>query len=180
VTSFTLRYRTIPSDTERSAVDAAVRRHGAGIAWKDHAALSRSYALVEEANVDCAAEVAAQASAEIIESPIIALAVSPAAPKALPMLARAFGGPGAQAGVILGETVGGAAIVEWNMERTPVAVVLSLIDLELSRVRCGRGTQLRAPMPQLWWTRIASDGLHAPEIAPDRVLEHLLDQTRCR
>lgn len=172
----TLRYRAIPDEAEIGSVDAVVGRHNGRITWQRNAGPAYVYALVEEASEACAAELAAVASAEIVDSPLIALAVSPHAAEALPALQHALGGPGAPSGVIRCETEGDAVLVEWNMERTAAPLMMALIDVELLRFGGGRSNRLLAPLPLAWSTKIAAEGLKAPEIAPERVLEALLER----
>ena len=169
--AFTVRYNSIPADDVRSSLGEFAHRNGATVTWLEHAALSRSYALIEGTS---AGSLDMQAGATVFETPVIALAIRPNVPEALPALADALGGPGRPSGVMSCETVAGAVIVEWNLERSPADTILALVDVELARFRASRANELLTPLPLAWWTAIASAGLQAPEIAPDRVLEALI------
>lgn len=172
MSAFTIRYREMPGDAERAAVDGSARRCGGRTSWSAVERPGRAYALVEHADVEA---LRAASSGTILESAVIALAVLPNVPEALPYLQDALGGHGRPAGVVTCEIVDGSLLVEWNLDRTGADVVLGLIDVELRRFGSGRSTELLSPLPLAWWTRLASEGLRAPQIAPDRVLEALLE-----
>ena len=174
---FTICYRDIPSDAERGAVESALRAHGARVTWQANPRYARAYALVEGCTSESAADLSSTARATVFGTAIIALAVFPSAPEALRGIADALGGPGRPAGIVAVGECDGGLIVEWDLDRTPVEVVLGLVDVELRRFVAGRRTELLSPLPLAWWTRIASDGLAAPQIAPDRVLEALLERS---
>ena len=170
-----LRYRAIPGDAEKAVVEAVVQHHRGSVVWQCNASPVSAYALIEDAGAECIVELAPQISAEIIDSPVIALAVSPREAEALPFLYHALGGPGRPAGVVRCETKDGTLAVEWDMSRTAAPIMMALIDVELSRFGGGRSTRVLAPIPLAWSTDIAARGLQAPEIAPGRVLEELLE-----
>jgi hypothetical protein len=142
-----------------------------------HPRYARAYALVEGCDAYALAGIASAESVTVFDTAIIALAVFPSAPEALRGLAEALGGPGRPAGIVATESWDGGIIVEWDLDRTSAAIVLGLADIEVRRFRSGRHTELLSPLPLEWWTRIASVGLAAPQIAPDRVLEALLEQS---
>ena len=56
------------------------------------------------------------------------------------------------------------------------AVVLGVVDVELRRFHSGRTAELLTPLPAEWTAKIAAEGLQAPEIARDRVLEDLIER----
>lgn len=171
--AFTVRYNPIPTEDMRSRLGDFARLNGASVSWQDSTVFDRSYALIEGAS---AGSFGAHGGATVFETPVIALAIRPNVAEALPALHDAVGGRGRPAGVLSCETVSGAVVVEWNLDRTPARVVLALIDAELARFHSGRVNELLSPLPLAWWTAIASDGLQAPEIAPDRVLEALIEE----
>ena len=109
---------------------------------------------------------------------IIALAIEPQPQDALPQLTRTLGGDGAPAGICSCERAGSAILVELCPSVTPASVVLRVVDVELQRFHGYRRTQLLALLPAQTVARIAAQGLQAPEIAPDRVLETLLEAAR--
>lgn len=171
----TVRFDAIPDDAERGRVGAAA---GAGVVrWRDNPAFNRTYALLdvdERASLRVRAEF--QTRVQVYLGAIIALAVVPAQPEALPSLLDALGGAGRPAGVRSAERHGGAVLVEWDPARTLPSVVLSLIEIELRRFGGGRTAALLAPLAPEVAALIARDGLRTSQIAPDRMLEVLLER----
>ena len=173
--AFTLRYRAVPDANEIARIDDLVQRHGAKIEWTLAPDFERAYALIE-GSFPFSLPVEASSACHAFDSAIIALAVCPSVPEALPKLQEALGGRGRPSGVSSCETIGTSVVVEWNLDETPARVVLELIDVELARYQSARKNQLLSPLPLAWWTQIAADGLSAPEIAPNRVLEALIEE----
>jgi hypothetical protein len=173
VPAFTVRYNPIPTDDARSSLADFARRNGATVSSRDDAELDRTYALIEGAS---AGSFEGRGGATVFETPVIALAIRPNVAEALPAIQDALGGPGRPSGVVSCELAAGAIVIEWNLERTPADVVLAAVDVELARFGAARVSELLTPLPLAWWTSIASAGLSAPEIAPDRVLEALIEE----
>ncbi len=171
--AFTVRYNSIAGEDRRSSLGDFARRNGAGVTWQDSSAFNRSYALIEGTSAE---SLETQAGATVFETPVIALAIRPNVAEALPAIADALGGPGRPAGILSCETILEAVVVEWNLDRSPADIILALIDVELARFGAERVNELLSPLPLPWWTAIASAGLRAPEIAPDRVLEALIEK----
>ena len=167
VPAFTLRYRAIPAEPEVARIEELVARHNGTIAWQQNLFCERTYALVE--GVD-------SAFLPEMGPAIIALAVCPSVPEALPRLEEALGGPGRPAGVRSCERAGNAVVVEWDLNVTSARMVLDLCDVELARFQSGRVNTLLTPLSDASWTKIAAEGLNAPEIAPNRVLETLIEE----
>jgi hypothetical protein len=177
-------FRTVKVDGQldeslRGAVDAAVRSFGGRTLWRTSARAARSYGLLEFPDESDAAGAvkAVVRGARLFESPVIALAVFPAVPEALPPLLDALAGAGRPAGVLTCEPCAGDGIaIEWDLERSSAAVVLGVVDIELQRFHSGRSAELLTPLSPAWLARIAADGLRAAEISPDRVLEVLVER----
>jgi hypothetical protein len=108
---------------------------------------------------------------------IIALAIEPAPTDALPHLLRALTGPGAPGGVLDAAVEGDSLLVDLKSSPAPRNVALRIIDVELRRFNGHRKTQLLTPLTPEIAAAIAADGLQAPEIASDRILESLLGLT---
>lgn len=104
----------------------------------------------------------------------ITLAVYPSAPEALPALERALWGPGRPDGITAVRPCAGGIVVEWDSARSPVRLVMGVIDAELRRYNASRRSELLSPLSLEQITQIAAQELQAPEIGPDRVLEVLL------
>lgn len=157
-----------------------VRSHGGTVQWRASERAKRAYASVEIPDgVGVAADAlraVAQSAVTVWDGAVIALAVFPALAEALPPLLDALAGPGRPAGVISCDAIDGGIAVEWDPERTGASVVLGTIDVELSAFACGRTAELLTPLTAAWAARIAAEGLQAPQIAPDRMLETLLER----
>jgi hypothetical protein len=157
----------------RAEIDAGIAMRGGTARWRVSPDVDRAYALVELP--DDAATTAVVSDVPVAEgAPIIALAVYPTVAEALPPLIDVFNGPGRPSGMIGCSASGAAAVLEWDLDRTPATLVLDLIDTELDRFNSGRRTQLLTPLTERWLAKIAADGLQCPEIASDRILETLV------
>lgn len=78
------------------------------------------------------------------------------------------------------ESCAEGAVLEWDLDRTAASLVLALVDVELARFGSARTSELLSPLPPVWLARIAADGLNAPEITPDRILETLVERAGLR
>jgi hypothetical protein len=164
-------------DGRRAALEDGIAALGGAVRWRVSPRVDRTYALVELPDGATTNELPLDAA--VAEgAPVIALAVSPTVAEALPLLVEVLGGPGRPSGVLACESAGGAAVIEWDLDRTSATVILDLIDTELARFHSGRTTELLTPLSETWQARIAADGLQCPEIAPDRILETLVAQAR--
>jgi hypothetical protein len=153
----------------------ALSRDGVRVCVRRAPEFSRTYALVEGPEGVDPAEVAELVPhARWYDSPIIALAIEPLPPDALPLLAAALGGPGAPAGVCDCVTSGNSLLVEFRPDMTPANLIARIIDVELRRFGGVRRTRLLSPLPMAAAAAIAAQGLQAPQIASDRILEALL------
>ncbi|HEX8805410.1 MAG TPA: hypothetical protein VF741_00620, partial [Candidatus Aquilonibacter sp.] len=70
---------------------------------------------------------------------------------------------------------GGGMLLEWDLDTTALDTIMDLIDIEIERFHARRTNFLLTPLPLAWWTTIAGNGLRAPEITPERVLEEQLE-----
>jgi hypothetical protein len=174
VVYLTLRIEGSLDEQAREAVDALLVHQRGRVVWHTSAATGRSYALLEVPALPDVTRIAA-AGAKVYQTPIIALAVFPEVREALPALLEALGGSGRPAAVLSCEPCSGGVAIEWDPHRASAAVILGLVDVELRRFNSGRTAELLSPLPPESIARIAADGLEAPQVAPDRVLEMLLD-----
>ncbi len=175
MSAFTLRFQPEPSDAEVRAVEHAAHDLGARVTWQHATACKRMYGLVESASPACVSTLRNATVATVYDRPVIALAVFPSVPEALPPLLRALGGPGRPAGVRACDPCDGGMIVEWDLDATALDVIMNLIDIEIDRFRARRVNTLLTPLPLAWWTAIAASGLRTLEITPERVLEEQLE-----
>jgi hypothetical protein len=176
VPASTLRSDLILHDSVRATVESAIAERGGTVTWRDDTGSGRTYGLIELPEDAPAVRAVVREPVTVFEAPIIALAVSPTVPEALPLLLEAFAGPGAPDGTISCESSDGRLILEWNPDRTKSALVFALLDTELRRFASGRTAELLAPLPAALVAQIAADGLSTPEIASNRVLETLLER----
>ncbi|HTZ54834.1 MAG TPA: hypothetical protein VMB20_07190 [Candidatus Acidoferrum sp.] len=175
MSAFTVRFQPEPSDAEIRAAEAAAHDLGARVTWQHATACKRMYGLVEGASPACISTLREATVATVYDRPVIALAVFPSVAEALPQLLRALGGPGRPDGVHACDRCEGGMIVEWDLDATPLDVIMNLIDIEIDRFHARRVNVLLNPLPLAWWTTIAASGLRAPEITPERVLEEQLE-----
>jgi hypothetical protein len=159
---------------ERDDVETAVRARGGSVAWRSSARAGRTYGLVGLPAGELATAIG---TATVHDTAIIALAVYPVAAEALPLVRDALAGAGRPSGVIGAWSCDGGVVVEWDPRRTAAAAIYDLVDVELRRFGGGRTAELLAPLPDDLVARVASEGLQAPEIAPDRQLETLVKRT---
>ncbi len=163
-------------DARRAAVDDVVRRNGGSLVWRISEDARRSYALLDLPGRYDAAKIRAASGGTVYEGPIIALAICPAVPEALPALVEALAGAGRPAGILACISRGTRLIVEWDPSVTGVPVVMGLIDVELVRFASGRVAELLSPLPPSVVAQVAANGLEAPEITPERILELRIDR----
>jgi hypothetical protein len=173
---FTLSVAGRPDDSRREAIDAAMRARGGRATWRVNPIAGRSYALLEAEAPFAPADVAAASGESVYDAAVIALAVFPTVPEALPHLHDALGGEGRPAGVLAVRPCNEGLIVEWDPQISGARIVSGVIDVELRRFASGRRTELLSPLPPPVLATIASDALQTPELSADRVLELLIDR----
>ncbi len=172
----TVRTAGASDDALRARIDVAVDAVGGRSRWRSSVRASRSYGLLELPDGRRNAAVAAASGAIVFDSAIIALAVFPAVAEALPALLAALGGTGRPGGVAACEPIDGGIAIEWDPQRTGAGVVLGIVDVELARFHSGRTAELLTPLPPAWVAEIAADGLRAPSMSSDRILEDLIER----
>jgi hypothetical protein len=174
--SRTLRIDAPPDEALQRRIAAALSRDGVRVAFGSRHSLPRTYALVQgPAGVDPVELEQRFSDGRWYGEAIIALAIEPEPQDALPGLLRALDGPGSPAGVRNCEIAGTQLVVEFQPSLTQPALVLRIVDVELRRTNGYRRIELLSPLPVEIVARIAADGLQASEIAPDRILEALLE-----
>ncbi len=171
----TLSIGGTPDERHREAIDEAVRAQGGRTTWRAHPKFGRAYALIESADRVDTESIRAVSGGQAYATAIIALAVSPAVPQALPSLQEALSGRGRPAGVLACHPFPGGTVIEWDPNVSSAEVVVGLVDVELRRFGSGRTAEVLAPLPRSTVAKIASEGLQAPEVRLDRVLEALID-----
>jgi hypothetical protein len=172
----TLSFGRAPSAAERTRIDDVARTSGGRVTWRSSERAQRTYALVESVEPAELGDALDAVQATRYQGAIIAVAVFPAAPEALPALLDAFGGAGRPAAVLACMPCPGGVTIEWAAARSSPALIGSLADVELRRYGAGRSMELLAPLPLELAASIAAQGLHAPEISAERVLEVLVER----
>jgi hypothetical protein len=174
--SRTLRMDAPPSEALQTRIASAVAHDGVRVQFGPSGSLSRTYVLVEgPAGVDAAEIQQRFPEGTWYGEAIIALAIEPAPADALPCIARVLGGPGAPAGIRSCEIDGTKLVIEFAPSVTQPAMVLRILDVELRRFEGSRAIELLSALPVEIVAAVAAAGLQAPEIAPDRILESLLE-----
>lgn len=173
---FTLSVAGRPDDSRRHAIDAAMQARGGRVTWRVNPIAGRSYALLEAPAPFDPGDFAMAPGESVYDTAIIALAVSPTVPEALPYLVDALGGEGGPAGILAVRSCGEGLIVEWDPRRSGARVVSAVIDVELARFQSGRRADLLSPLPPSVLATIAAGGLQTPQLTTDRVLELLIER----
>lgn len=168
----------IPEDARRDAIDAVVRARGGRTTWRTNPLVGRSYASIELPSRLEAAAIPTAPGEVVYESAIIAWAVFPTVPEALPHLYDALGGPGRPSSILACRPLPDGAIVECDPDSGGIEVVLKVVDVELHRFRSGRRAEVLSPLPPSVTAQIAAGGLQTLEISADRILELLIDRSR--
>jgi hypothetical protein len=171
VTYLTLSIGEEIDDARRMATDGTVRLQGGTATWRMHARASRTYALLDLPERHDATAISKASGGIVYERPIVALALFPALPEALPRLREALTGPGRPAGIVSAGSCPGGVVVEWDPSLTAAAVILGLVDVELARFASARTAELLSPLPESIVAKLAAEGLQAPQLGLQRILE---------
>lgn len=161
-----------------SEILAGLSRDGVRTRISEHAALGRTYVLIEGPEGSDPSAFTQVPPVRWYDAVIVALAIEPQPSDALPLLAEALGGAGAPAGISECATIGTRLIVEFRPDVTPAHLVTRIVDMELRRFGGVRRTELLSPLPGDVIAAIAAQGLQAAEVASDRILEMLLGVER--
>jgi hypothetical protein len=172
----TLRFERAMNAAELAAVERVVRARGATIVLRSSARCARTYGLLDAVHGTTVDAIRTATSATAYDGAIIALAVYPVPVEALPALLNALGGSGRPAGVLECALCGDGVVVEWDPERASAELIRTLVDVELRRFGATRTAELLSPLPEAVVARICAEGLSAPEVTPERILETLVDK----
>ncbi len=174
----TLRLSSLLGEAGQADALLFFRSIGAAGRFVETARFGCTYGLLEADNsLDMDAAIQHFPDARLYECAVMALAIEPQVPDALPFLQNAVGGSGRPGGVLDCRRVESAILIDFQPEVTSPQVLFSLIDLELARFgAAGRVNTLLTPLPLQLAARVAADGLHA-ELSADRILEALLSKS---
>lgn len=172
----TLSIDGVLDSKRRAEIDDVITRAGGRAGWRASERADRTYALLELPDGYDHAAIAAASNGVVYDKGVIALALFPAHPEALPFLLEALGGAGRPAGILACRPCPGGAVVEWDPDITQAAVILGIVDTELRRFGTPRVAELLSPLPPATVAKLAASGLQAPEIEPQRILELRIDR----
>jgi hypothetical protein len=173
-----VRFDSTIDETQRKKMEASLPSGASLKLGQSQSGARRTYALVEgPASMEPAEAEQSFPQARWYDEAIIALAIEPTPADALPAIEGALSGDGSPAGVLECTIASGSAIVEFRPAVTSPSLILHLVDVELRRLHGYRKVALLNPLPASVVAQIAAAGLQAPEIAPDRILETLLEQS---
>ena len=174
----TVRFESTIDEAQRQTMAASLPSGASLNLGQSQSGARRTYALVEgPASLEPAEAERSFPQARWYDEAIIALEIEPTPADALPAIGGALGGGGSPAGVLECTIVAGSAIVEFRPALTSPSLILHLVDVELRRFHGYRKVTLLNPLPAWLVAQIAAAGLQAPEIASDRILETLLEQS---
>jgi hypothetical protein len=176
--SFSVRFDRLLDDGEQARFAAGLSSHGARLAsLNPHAASGRTYALVTygEGAPPLDGIVGRDRATRVDDPPLCVLDITPAAPAACAGVAAALGGPGGPSGVREALVFGASVLVELDDRRTPLALVVDLIDLELTHHAPGRSIRPLLGMRDDALAAFAAEVLAAPEIDRSRLVETYTD-----
>ncbi|MBV9717712.1 MAG: hypothetical protein JOZ77_00130 [Candidatus Eremiobacteraeota bacterium] len=172
----TLRLMGEIDEARRASVNERLREKSGSAIWRVNQRVGRTYALLELPDRENLDAIVQASGGTLYEKPIIALALFPAVPEALPLLLEALGGAGRPAGVLACDSERGGLVVEWDPSLTGADVVMAVADAELARWQSGRTAELLAPLPPSLVATIAASSLQAPQIEERRILELRIDR----
>jgi len=167
-----VRYDTVLAPSERAAVTRALSSAGAEVSsWTS--AAGRTYASVGF-EADAALASAMQSAARVDAPPLVVLRITPDHSRRRGPLLDALGGSGRFAGIVDAQPDGDAVIVELDPRKTPLAVVIAAIDIEL-RTAPGRTIEPLVLVDDATLAAFARDCLQEPKLDQARIIEPYVD-----
>jgi len=170
VTKFAgVRFLGVLASSERDRVDRSLRSRGAAVtSWND--AGERTFALVAlGASADAETLRVTLPEADVAVPPRAVLRVSAGQPRRNAALAAALGGAGRPAGVVASATEADAVVIEVDMRKTPLAFIVTLVDV----VAAGNARRIEPVLPlgDEELTALAGAILGEPSLTPSRLIE---------
>jgi hypothetical protein len=159
-------------DGERGELSTALSCHAGRLAsWTPYGPAGRTYALVEYSGASPQAALRERYPlARVDEPPLVVLEVAPDRPAAGSDLAACLAGAGGPVGIIAARQAGEAVVVELDDGRTPLSLVIDLIDAELAASPGRRITPLIA-LTDGTLSAFAGALLAEPALDPTRLIE---------
>ncbi len=167
-----VRYDGVLDEQERNEASRSLRSAGVrATSWTTGA--GRTYASVTFSD-EPALRAAAGAMARVDVPPLAVLRIAPDAPRRLAALSDALGGPGRPVGVCELRAEAAALVVEIDASRTPLALVLAVIDAELQSAP-GRTIEPLVILDDAALAAFAGDLLGEPSLDASRLIETYLE-----
>jgi hypothetical protein len=167
-----VRYHGVLDETGRNAATRSLRSAGAEpTSWTSGAGYTYASVLLGS---ECDVERIVAEGGRVDCPPLVVLRIRPDAGRRLAALESALGGPGRPAGVLEARPDGGALIVEFDARRTPLDVVVALVDAELASAP-GRTIEPLVTLDDRTLTGFASSLLNETALDPSRLIETHLE-----
>lgn len=175
VRSVSVRIEGALEERQREAVSRAVTSLGGrAVSW--HVRPERTYALFALPDGYDACVFARAAGAQRVDDPaLVVLEVIPDEPRRREALARALGGAGRPAGIVDAVRTHRGILVELDAARTPLSLVIDVVDTELE-LAPGRKIVPLLALDDAAMTAAARDILGDPAIDVSRLIETYTEQ----
>ncbi|HTV73300.1 MAG TPA: hypothetical protein VME66_06335 [Candidatus Acidoferrales bacterium] len=169
--SASVRIDGVLAEEEREAASQRVSSFGAHLAsLRPHPGVARTYGLL---HFDDGCDLTALArilGARLDEPPLAILEIVPDHERRLPAIAHALWGPGRPAGVADATLTSTSLVVEVNIAKTPLTLILDLVDVELQTAP-GRQIVPLIPLTDAALTALARDLVRDPALDLSRLIE---------
>jgi hypothetical protein len=170
--SASVRFDGVLAEEEREAASQRVSSFGARLlALRAHEGLRRTYGLLElDERCDVAAISSVLAGVQLHEPPLAILEIVPDHQRRLPALAHALAGNGRPAGIVEASATAHSVVLEVNVAKTPLSLVLDIVDCELETAP-GRRIVPLIPLSDELLAAFARDLLNDPALDVSRLIE---------
>ena len=170
--SASVRIDGVLAEEEREAASQRMTSFGAHLSFsRAHAAARRTYGFLSLADgADLTALAQALGNAQLHEPPLAIVEIVPDHPRRLPALTHALGGPGCPAGIVDARTTANSLVLEVDANKTPLSLVLDIVDCELETAP-GRRIIPLIPFTGEMLAALARDLINDPALDASRLIE---------
>jgi hypothetical protein len=167
-----VRFDAVLGETERAELLTALSSDGAVLAsWNPHSGAGATYARLAYAHGSPAETLRARfPTARVDDPPLVVLEVEAFEPAVRERVHEALGGPARPAGILRATPAGSGIVVELDASRTPLSLVVDLIDAEAG----GPGRRRIRPLLGLTDAQVAAfvgSVLMTPDLDASRFIE---------